>query len=65
MQSAPEYQFCILLIDENKVAPSLSGHGVISQSSAATCLRSDGQCYMDFVANFILFLAVKQTLKIG
>jgi len=31
-----------------------------SRGSAATHLRYGGQCYMGFVANFILFLAVKK-----
>jgi len=33
---------------------------LISPGSAATYVGCGGQCYMNFVANFITFLAVKQ-----
>jgi len=33
---------------------------IISRGNVATYLRCDRQCYMGSVANFIVFLAVKQ-----
>jgi len=36
---------------------------LISRGSVATYLRCSGQCYMGFVANFVLFLTVKKILK--
>jgi len=36
---------------------------LVSQGSVATCLRSDGQCHMGFIANFIRFLAVQKFWK--
>ena len=35
----------------------------ISQGSVATCLRSDGKCYMIFLRNLIPFPVVKELLK--
>jgi len=36
---------------------------LISHGSAATFLRCGGQCYEFFLANFIIFLAVKEFLR--